>query len=42
MGEYDKVQADLDEAYTIAMRGGIRLYEADLPFGVCAPVPGDG
>jgi len=29
MKEYDRAQADLDEAYTIATRGGMHLFEAD-------------
>jgi tetratricopeptide (TPR) repeat protein len=33
MKEYDKAQADLDEAYTITTRGGMRLYEADCHLG---------
>ena len=33
MKEYEKAQADLDEAYTIATRGGMRLHEADCHLG---------
>jgi tetratricopeptide (TPR) repeat protein len=29
MKEYEKAQADLDEAYSIVTRGGMRLFEAD-------------
>jgi hypothetical protein len=28
-GELDKARRDLDEAFSIAMRGGMRLHEAD-------------
>ena len=29
MKEYEKAQTDLDEAFSIATRGGMRLFEAD-------------
>jgi tetratricopeptide (TPR) repeat protein len=33
MKEYERAQADLEEAHTIATRGGMRLYEADYHLG---------